>query len=124
MAAGGTSSPTPSGLSGPSVADLSKEKTNGTRLARLLIDEGTKVLMKFLHSMHPESTLQNALNNNRPKLEELKRKRVIFDEQWDKLFPSSGKPSDSKEFDITQQLFFFQETLPSAASSVIKLHNS
>ena len=53
------------GLSGPSAADLSKEKTNGTRLARLLIDEGTKVLMKFLHSMHPESTLQNALNNNR-----------------------------------------------------------
>ena len=81
--------------------DLSKEKTNGTRLGRLIIDEGTKVLMKFLHSMHPESTLQNALNNNRSKLEELKRKRVIFDEQWDKLFPSSGKPSDSKEFDIT-----------------------
>ena len=101
MAAGGTSSPTPSGLSGPSVADLSKEKTNGTRLARLLIDEGTKVLMKFLHSMHPESTLQNALNNNRLKLEELKRKRIISDKQWDKLFPSSGKPPDSKEFDIT-----------------------
>ena len=101
MATGGTSSPTSAGLGGPLVMDLSKEKTNGTRLGRLIIDEGTKVLMKFLHSMHPESTLQNALNNNRPKLEELKRKRVIFDEQWDKLFPSSGKPSDSKEFDIT-----------------------
>ena len=101
MAAGGTSSPTPAGLSGPSVADLSKEKTNGTRLARLLIDEGTKVLMKFFHSMHSESTLQNALNNNRPKLDGLRRKRVIFDEQWEKLFPSSGKPPDSKDFDIT-----------------------
>ena len=101
MAAGGTSSPTSAGLGGPSVADLSKEKTNGTRLARLLIDEGTKVLRKCLHSMHPESTLQEALKNNRPKLEGLRRKRVIFDKQWEKLFPSLDKPPDSKDFDIT-----------------------
>ena len=30
-----------------------------------IIDEGTKVLRKFLHSMHPWSILQDALNNNR-----------------------------------------------------------
>ena len=101
MAAGGILLPTSAGLCGPSVADLSEEKANGTRLARLLIDEGTNVLMKFLHSIHPGSTLQHALNNNRPKLEGLKRKRVIFNEQWEKLFPSSGKPPDSKEFNIT-----------------------
>nr|XP_058962584.1 uncharacterized protein LOC131789478 [Pocillopora verrucosa] len=101
MAGGGTSLSTSVGLRGLSVADLSEEKTNGTRLARLLIDEGTKVLRKCLHSMHPESTLQDALKNNRPKLEGLRRKRVIFDKQWEKLFPSLDKPPDSKDFDIT-----------------------
>ena len=101
MAGGKTSLSTSVGLRGLSVADLSEEKTNGTRLARLLIDEGTKVLRKCLHSMHPESTLRDALKNNRPKLEELRRKRVIFDKQWEKLFPSLDKPPDSKDFDIT-----------------------
>ncbi|CAH3110264.1 unnamed protein product [Pocillopora meandrina] len=51
--------------------------------------------------MHPESTLQDALKNNRPKLEGLRRKQVIFDKQWEKLFPSLDKPPDSKDFDIT-----------------------
>ncbi|CAH3110256.1 unnamed protein product [Pocillopora meandrina] len=101
MAGGKTSLSTSVGLRGLSVADLSEEKTNGTRLARLLIDEGTKVLRKCLHSMHPESTLQDALKNNRPKLEGLRRKQVIFDKQWEKLFPSLDKPPDSKDFDIT-----------------------
>ncbi|RMX44683.1 hypothetical protein pdam_00012755 [Pocillopora damicornis] len=73
--------------------------------------------MKFLHSMHPESTLQNALNNNRPKLDGLRRKRVIFDEQWEKLFPSSGKPPDSKEFDITLLHLLLREVCHLSAPS-------
>ncbi|XP_022807805.1 uncharacterized protein LOC111344809 [Stylophora pistillata] len=101
MAASGISFPISAGLCEPSVAGPSEEKTNGTRLTRLLIDKGTKALRKFLDSFHPGSTLQHALCNNRPKLEQLKRNRVIFDTQWEKLFPSSGKPPDSKEFDIT-----------------------
>ncbi|XP_022810165.1 uncharacterized protein LOC111347173 [Stylophora pistillata] len=101
MAAGGISFPISTGHCGPSVAGPSEEKTNGTRLTRLLIDEGTEALRKFFDSFHPESTLQHTLKNNRPKLEQLKRKRVIFDTQWENLFPSSGKPPNSKEFDIT-----------------------
>ncbi|KAJ7326579.1 hypothetical protein OS493_027533 [Desmophyllum pertusum] len=91
-----------SGSSGSSVyADVSEEKTNGTRLARLLVDGGTHVLRKFLHSIHPSATLQHVLNNNFAKLQRMKLKRVIFDAQWEKLFPSSGDPPDSKTFDIT-----------------------
>ncbi|XP_022808615.1 uncharacterized protein LOC111345598 [Stylophora pistillata] len=96
-----TSLPTSASLAGPSVEILSEEKTNGTRLARLLIDEGTNALRKFLHSTHPGSKLKHALDNNRLKLEGLRRKRIIPHEQLEKLFPSSGNPPDPKEFDIT-----------------------
>ena len=84
-----------------SVFDTSEEKTNGTRLARLLIDGGTHVLRKFLDSVYPEPTLlANELKKNRTKFQTLKSKGVIFKEQWEMLFPTSGLP-DSKEFDIT-----------------------
>ena len=87
--------------SGSSVYAVSEEKTNGTRLARLLVDGGTHVLRKVLHSVHPPATLQHVINNNLPKLQSLKAKRVIFDNQWEKLFPTSGAPLDSQTFDIT-----------------------
>ena len=84
-----------------SVFDTSEEKTNGTRLARLLVDGGTHVLRKFLDSVYPEPTLlANELKKNRTKFQTLKSKGVIFKEQWEMLFPTSGLP-DSKEFDIT-----------------------
>ena len=84
-----------------SVFDTSEEKTNGTRLARLLIDGGTHVLRQFLDSVYPEPTLlANELKKNRTKFQTVKSKGVIFKEQWEMLFPTSGLP-DSKEFDIT-----------------------
>ena len=87
--------------SGSSVFDTSEEKTNGTRLARLLIDGGTYVLRKLLDSVYPEPKfLAKELKKNFVKFQNLKSKRVIFDHQWEKLFPPSGLP-DSKEFDIT-----------------------
>ena len=87
--------------SASSLYDVSEEKTNGTRLARLLIDVGTHVLREFLHSFYPHSALQQVLNNNRARLQTLKSRRVIFDDQWEKLFPSSGAPPGSQTFDIT-----------------------
>ena len=84
-----------------SVFDTSEEKTNGTRLARLLVDGGTHVLRKFLDSVYPEPKLiAKGLNKNSVKFQHLKSKRVISDHQWEKLFPPSGLP-DSKEFDVT-----------------------
>ena len=89
------------GASPSSVYAVSEEKTNGTRLARLLVDVGTHVLRKVLNSVHPPATIQHVLNNNHRKLQSLKSRRVIFDDQWEKLFPTSGDPPDSKTFDIT-----------------------
>ena len=79
----------------------SQEKTNGSRLARLLVDGGTEALRSVFHSFIPPSALQTVLNNNLALLEDLQRRRKIFDDQWEKLFPSSGNPPDSKTFDIT-----------------------
>ncbi|XP_068679879.1 nephrocystin-3-like [Montipora foliosa] len=80
---------------------VSQEKTNGTRLARLLIDEGTSALERFLlFSIHPE-TLEDGLKKNLPKLQRLKSRGVIFDDQWEKLFPGTGDPPNIAQFDIT-----------------------
>ena len=84
-----------------SIFDSSQEKTNGTRLARLLIDGGTEALRKVFHSLVPSSALQTVLNNNLASLENLKKRGKMFDGQWEKLFPSTGDPPDSKTFDIT-----------------------
>ena len=84
-----------------SIFHPSQEHTNGARLARLLIDGGTQALRELLHSFIPSSSLQTVLNNNSALLQNLKKKGKIFDGQWEKLFPSSGDPPDSKTFDIT-----------------------
>ncbi|XP_068678904.1 nephrocystin-3-like isoform X1 [Montipora foliosa] len=98
-------SSSPSVGSGDSASSIfggvSQEKTNGTRLARLLIDEGTSSLQRFLlFSIHPE-TLEDVLNKNLPKLQNLRSRRVIADDQWEKLFPGTGDPPNIEEFDIT-----------------------
>ena len=97
-----SSIPLSSSDSGPgSVFGTSEEKTNGTRLSRLLIDGGTHLLRKLLDSVYPEpKLLAKELKKNSVKFQNLKSKRVIFDHQWEKLFPPSGLP-DSKEFDIS-----------------------
>ncbi len=96
-AAAAASSCSSASASVSSVYDVSEEKTNGTRLARLLIDGGTRALREFLHSIHPQATLQHVLINDRLKLS----KRVKFADQWEQLFPPSGDPPDSETFDIT-----------------------
>lgn len=87
--------------SGSSVYDVSEEKTNGTKLIRLLVDVGTHVLRSLLHSVYQPDKLQVVLNNNKAKLKKLKSKGVIFQNQWKMLFPASGDPPDSEKFDIT-----------------------
>ena len=92
-----------------SLFDASEEKTNGTRLARLLIDGGTHVLKKHLHSLYPSETLPTVLNNNIVRLQDLKSRGKIFDGQWEKLFPSSSNPPDTSTFDITLLHFLLRE---------------
>ena len=95
MAAGSSSSCS-------SVFDTSEEKTNGTRLGRLVRDVGTDALRKFLDSVYPKpQSLADELQNKYSKFRTLRSRRVIFDQQWEKLFPPSGDPPDSKTFDLT-----------------------
>ena len=85
-----------------SILGPSEEKTNGTKLARLLIDGGTQALRNVLESfIHPSSTLQIMLNNNKATLANLKSRRKLYDSQWEKLFPSSGGLPELNTFDIT-----------------------
>ena len=81
--------------------EASEQKTNGTRLARLLIDGGTHALRTFFDSIYPPHTLQAVLRIKLSTLQILKSRRAIFDSQWEELYPSSGDPPDSKTFDIT-----------------------
>ena len=99
--AGTASTPVSPVSSGSSVLNVSEEKTNGTKLMRLLVDGGTHVLRNLLHSVHPTDKLQVVLNNNKAKLQLLRSRGVIFKNQWEMLFPASGDPPDSKTFDIS-----------------------
>ena len=85
-----------------SVLDSSEEKTNGTKLLRLVIDGGTTVLREYLmKSACP--TLQDVLLKHKRRLAYLKslKKNILTDDQWKKLFPSSGVPPNPLTFDIS-----------------------
>ena len=87
--------------SSPSPLASSVEKTNGAKLSRLLIDGGTMVLRKIFDRYHPPANLQANLNANYGTLNNLLRRRVLHQPQWDLLFPPGGATPDSNTFDIT-----------------------
>ena len=87
------------------MADLSLassvEKTNGAKLSRLLIDGGTTALRNEFDKHHPPANLAADLNASYSILNDLLRRRVLNNHQWNKLFPPGGTPPDSNTFDIT-----------------------
>ena len=85
----------------PSPLASSEEKTNGSKLSRLLIDGGTTVLRNVFNYHHPPANLAADLNANYLILDNLFRRRVLKGHQWDKLFPPGGTAPDSNTFDIT-----------------------
>ena len=85
----------------PSSLASSVEKTNGAKLSRLLIDGGTAVLRKCFDTFHPPTKLAAGLSSHYTTLHTLFKKKVLRLAQWYQLFPPSGDPPDSKEFDIT-----------------------
>ena len=87
--------------SSPSPLASSVEKTNGSKLSRLLIDGGTMVLRKIFDGYHPPANLQANLNANYGTLNDLLRRRVLHRPQWHLLFPPGGATPDSNTFDIT-----------------------
>ncbi|CAB4038660.1 E3 ubiquitin- ligase DZIP3, partial [Paramuricea clavata] len=84
-----------------------EEKSNFTRLSRLLVDKGTEALRNTFDAIHPPANLPGVLNANRKSLLRL-RFRVINDSQWNLLFPPSGNPPDSKTFDVTLLTVLFR----------------
>ena len=85
----------------PSPLASSREKTNGNKLRRLLIDGGTTVLRNIFDHYHPPANLASDLNANYSILNNLFRRRVLNGRQWNKLFPPGGGVPDSNTFDIT-----------------------
>ena len=95
-------------MASPNVLEASEEKSNGTKILRLLIDGGTYVSRKYFDSFHPPGTFPQIISREKEKLEKVKRKRLIRDDQWKKLFPSDGSPN-LEEFDITLWHFLIRE---------------
>ena len=85
----------------PSPLASSVEKTNGAKLSRLLIDGGTTVLRSVFDGFHPPANLGADLSTNLPILNNLFKKKVLRQPQWDLLFPPGGATPDSNTFDIT-----------------------
>ncbi|XP_068717049.1 uncharacterized protein [Montipora capricornis] len=79
----------------------SKQKTNGAKLSRLIIDGGTTVLRNVFDTHHPPANLAADLNACYSILDQLFRRRILNGHQWDRLFPGGGAPPDSTKFDIT-----------------------
>ena len=73
-------------------------KANGARLSQLLIDKGTEAMRNVFDGIHPPSILTAVLASRKSVLGSL---RCINPGQREILFPSSGTPSTSKDFDIT-----------------------
>lgn len=99
-----------------SVLDSSEEKTNGTKLLRLVIDGGTTVLRGYLLESI-SSTLQDVLLKHKGKLASLKssKKKIITNDQWNQLFPSTGVPPNPQTFDITLLHLLLREVCGFAA---------
>ena len=106
---------------GPSPLASSEEKTNGSKLSRLLIDGGTTVLRNVFNYHHPPANLAADLNANYSALNNLLRRRVLNGHQWDKLFPPGGAIPDSNTFDITL-LFLLLTNICGLASPLTGWH--
>ncbi|XP_028410324.1 uncharacterized protein LOC114532937 [Dendronephthya gigantea] len=101
---------------------MSQETANFMRLARLLVDKGTEALRKEFDAIHPPANLPAVLAAWKKSLLRLKF-GVINKSQWELLYPPSGKPPDSKTFDISLLTVLFRKIcgLPSKGWDAVPL---
>jgi hypothetical protein len=90
MASGSTSS----------LLGRSDEAFNGTKLMRLILDGGTEALRNIFRTLHP-GNLQVVLSTNKRVLSNLRSRKIINQNQWDKLYPVHPNQPNIKDFDIT-----------------------
>ena len=92
-----------------SIFEPTEETTNGTKLRRLLVDGGTQALRNVLESfIHPPSTLQDILNDEKNKA----ARKKLDKNQREKIFPPSGGLPDFNAFDITLLHLLLRELCP------------
>ena len=102
MASGSTSS----------LLGSSDETFNGMKLMRLILDGGTEALRKVFQRIHP-GNLQVVLSCKSSfstctsstciyhRLSDLKKRKIINQNQWDKLYPAYPNNPNINDFDIT-----------------------
>ena len=107
MASGSTSS----------LLGSSDETFNGTKLMRLILDGGTEALRKVFQGTHPghlqvvlSCTCSSSSTCNYHCLSELKRRKIINQNQWDKLYPAHPNKPNIYDFDITLQFLLLRYT--------------
>ena len=83
-----------------SVLDSSDEKTNGFKLMRLIVDGGTEALRQTL-TKYCAGNLQVVLSTHHHTLLKLKHKKIINQNQLDKLYPAGSVSPNINDFDIT-----------------------
>ena len=77
-----------------------RQKANGTRLCRLLIDKGTEALRNVFDYLNPPTSWSSTLKSySRTKMKKLIRN--LNTSQLDILYPPTGSASSSQNYDIT-----------------------
>ncbi len=77
-----------------------RQKANGTKLCRLLIDKGTEAVRKVFERIHPPTSWNVTLKSyGRKKMKKMIPKLNTV--QLNILYPPSGDPSSSQDYDIT-----------------------
>ena len=77
-----------------------RQKANGTRLCRLLIDKGTEALRNVFDNLNPPTSWSSTLKSyGRTKMKKLIRN--LNTSQLDILYPPTGSASSSQNYDIT-----------------------
>ena len=87
--------------SAPPSASSTKETTNYARLCRLLVDIGTQALRDTFDAIHAPGNLHSVLAAKKPTLQYLRKKKIINQIQWRKLFPAIPNLVSSRDFDTT-----------------------
>ena len=90
------------------MATSNRLKSNGARLGRLIIDQGTETMRMFFDSIHPPATLTATLYLHYVTLRKVKG----IQQEMKNIFPPSGvlpaMPSTSKDYDITTLSFLIR----------------
>ncbi|CAC5385976.1 unnamed protein product [Mytilus coruscus] len=82
------------------ISVLSREETNFRKVADLLIRLSPKAVRILFDREFNPSGLKSIFSKNWTKLDKLKKKHVITQNQWGLLFPSGSDPK-SNDFDLT-----------------------